>query len=160
MWQPWRSEVITDSFFLCSRRRENGEQVCVEMGFAAVALRYAFPVTVYAQNCATDSRGRSVTMQPMGMPSRSLKAAITGLVASLQNYGAAVLGDYQAPGSAKGGNNSEMLELLSALYNGEMRPVRRPSPETDIGHMLSYRRASFGLDAMGCDPEGGKMGQV
>lgn len=77
---------------------------------------------------------------------RSLKAAITGLVASLQNYGAAVLGDYQAPGAS--GTNSEMLELLSALYNGEMRPVRRPSPETDIGHMLPYRRASFGLDAM------------
>jgi type IV secretion system protein VirB4 len=78
---------------------------------------------------------------------RSLRAAITGLVASLQNYGAAVLGDYQAPAS-DGGTNSEMLELLSALYNGEMRPVRRPAPETDIGHMLPYRRASFGLDAM------------
>ncbi|GAA0754648.1 type IV secretion system protein VirB4 [Erythromicrobium ramosum] len=78
---------------------------------------------------------------------RSLKAAITGLVASLQNYGAAVLGDYQSPSSSDG-TNSEMLELLSALYNGEMRPVRRPSPETDIGHMLPYRRASFGLDAM------------
>jgi type IV secretion system protein VirB4 len=77
---------------------------------------------------------------------RSLKAAITGLVASLQNYGASVLGDYQAPGAS--GTNSEMLELLSALYNGEMRPVRRPSEETDIGHMLPYRRASFGLDAM------------
>ncbi|WP_301751804.1 VirB4 family type IV secretion/conjugal transfer ATPase [uncultured Erythrobacter sp.] len=78
---------------------------------------------------------------------RSLKAAITGLVASLQNYGAAVLGDYHSPGSSDG-TNSEMLELLSALYNGEMRPVRRPAPETDIGHMLPYRRASFGLDAM------------
>jgi type IV secretion system protein VirB4 len=78
---------------------------------------------------------------------RSLKAAITGLVASLQNYGAAVLGDYQTPGSASG-TNSEMLELLSALFNGEMRPVRRPSDDTDIGHMLPYRRASFGLDAM------------
>lgn len=77
---------------------------------------------------------------------RSLKAAITGLVASLQSYGAAVLGDYQAPGSS--GTNSEMLELLSALYNGEMRPVRRPAEDTDIGHMLPYRRASFGLDAM------------
>ena len=77
---------------------------------------------------------------------RSLKAAISGLVASLQNYGAAVLGDYQVPGSS--GTNSEMLELLSALYNGEMRPVRRPAPDTDIGHMLPYRRASFGLDAM------------
>lgn len=75
---------------------------------------------------------------------RSLKAAITGLVASLQNYGAAVLGDYRGAG----GTNSEMLELLSALYNGEMRPVRRPSEDTDIGHMLPYRRASFGLDAM------------
>jgi len=78
---------------------------------------------------------------------RSLKAAVTGLTASLSAYGAAVLGDYAAPGG-KGGTNSEMLELLSALYNGEMRPVRRPSPETDIGHMLPYRRASFGLDAM------------
>ena len=77
---------------------------------------------------------------------RALKAAITGLVASLQQYGAAVLGDYQAPGNS--GTNSEMLELLSALYNGEMRPVRRPSEDTDIGHMLPYRRASFGLDAM------------
>lgn len=75
---------------------------------------------------------------------RSLKAAITGLVASLQAYGAAVLGDYDGAG----GTNSEMLELLSALYNGEMRPVRRPSDDTDIGHMLPYRRASFGLDAM------------
>ncbi len=76
---------------------------------------------------------------------RSLKSAATGLVASLSAYGAAVLADYEAPG---GGTNSEMLELLSALYNGEMRPVRRPSDDTDIGHMLPYRRASFGLDAM------------
>ncbi len=79
---------------------------------------------------------------------RSLKAAVTGLVASLSAYGAAVLGDYRSPGSDKGGTNSEMLELLSAIYNGEMRPVRRPADDTDIGHMLPYRRASFGLDAM------------
>ncbi|MEM1195711.1 MAG: VirB4 family type IV secretion/conjugal transfer ATPase [Pseudomonadota bacterium] len=78
---------------------------------------------------------------------RSLKAAVTGLTASLSAYGAQTLSDYDAPGS-KARTNSEMLELLSALYNGEMRPVRRPLPETDIGHMLPYRRASFGLDAM------------
>nr|SVE75739.1 EOG090X05RX [Daphnia hispanica] len=47
--------------------------VCIEMGFAAVALRYAFPVTVYAQNCATDSRGRTVTMQSI---SSSLKETV------------------------------------------------------------------------------------
>jgi type IV secretion system protein VirB4 len=76
---------------------------------------------------------------------RALKVAATGLVASLQNYGAAILGEYEAH---EGRTNSELLELLSALYNGEMRPVRRPSDETDIGHMLPYRRVSFGLDAM------------
>jgi len=76
---------------------------------------------------------------------RSLKAAAAGLVASLSAYGATVLSDYNGH---EGGTNSEMLELLSALYNGEMRPVRRPNDETDIGHMLPYRRASFGLDAM------------
>lgn len=76
---------------------------------------------------------------------RSLKAAATGLVASLSAYGATMLADYT--GTA-GGTNSEMLELLSAIYNGEMRPVRRPHDETDIGQMLPYRRVSFGLDAM------------
>ncbi|MGY6636808.1 MAG: VirB4 family type IV secretion/conjugal transfer ATPase [Erythrobacter sp.] len=79
---------------------------------------------------------------------RSLRAAISALVASLSAYGASVLGEYAAEGSNTGGTHSEILELLSALYNGEMRPVRRPAPETDIGQMLPYRRASFGLDAM------------
>jgi type IV secretion system protein VirB4 len=76
---------------------------------------------------------------------RSLKAAASGLVAALQPYGAQILGDYESP---QGHANNEILELLSALYNGEMRPVRRPDPDSDIGHMLPYRRVSFGLDAL------------
>ncbi|EZA49611.1 hypothetical protein DMN91_005717 [Ooceraea biroi] len=44
--------------------------ICIEMLFAAVALRYAFPYQVYAAGCVTDSRGRSVTMQSI---SSSLK---------------------------------------------------------------------------------------
>ncbi|KAL0271589.1 UNVERIFIED_CONTAM: hypothetical protein PYX00_008639 [Menopon gallinae] len=44
--------------------------ICIEMFFAAIALRYAFPYQVYAQGCNTDSRGRSVTMQSI---SSSLK---------------------------------------------------------------------------------------
>ena len=44
---------------------------------------------------------------------------------------------------------------MSALYNGEMRPVRRPADDTDIGRMLPYRRASFGLDAMELRGSGG-----
>lgn len=76
---------------------------------------------------------------------RSLRAAIHALAASLGDYGAQPLGDYVGP---SGNTNNELLELLSALYNGEMRPVRRPDETTDIGRMLPYRRASFGLDAM------------
>lgn len=76
---------------------------------------------------------------------RSLRAAVQALAASLGDYGAQMLGDYQGP---SGATNNELLELLSALYNGEMRPVRRPAADTDIGRMLPYRRASFGLDAM------------
>jgi len=76
---------------------------------------------------------------------RSLRAAIHALAASLGDYGAQPLGDYVGP---SGNTNNELLELLSALYNGEMRPVRRPDEATDIGRMLPYRRASFGLDAM------------
>lgn len=76
---------------------------------------------------------------------RSLRAAAQSFAASLGDYGARMLGDYTGP---SGQTNNELLELLSSLYNGEMRPVRRPADETDIGQMLPYRRASFGLDAM------------
>lgn len=88
-------------------------------------------------------RGDEIEADPKDI--RTLKAAVTGLVASLQAYGAQVLSDYEG---TDGGTNSELLELLSALYNGEMRPVRRPADDVDIGQMLPYRRASFGLDAM------------
>ena len=83
---------------------------------------------------------------------RSLRAALQALSASLGDYGAQPLGDYAGP---SGSTNNEVLELLSALYNGEMRPVRRPDAETDIGRMLPYRRASFGLDAMELRGSGG-----
>lgn len=74
---------------------------------------------------------------------RALRAAATAMAASLGAYGARLLGDYESAA----GTCNEVLELLSALYNGEMRPVRRPEEGTDIGLMLPYRRVSFGLDA-------------
>ncbi|HYD24517.1 MAG TPA: VirB4 family type IV secretion/conjugal transfer ATPase [Croceibacterium sp.] len=76
---------------------------------------------------------------------RSLRAACQALAAALGDYGAQPLGDYVGP---SGQTNNELLEMLSALYNGEMRPVRRPDETADVGRMLPYRRASFGLDAM------------
>ena len=84
-------------------------------------------------------------LEPDPKDLRSMRAASQGLVAALQAYGATPLGDYVGP---QGNTNSEMLELLSALYNGEMRPVRKPADDVDIGHMLPYRRVSFGLDAI------------
>jgi type IV secretion system protein VirB4 len=75
---------------------------------------------------------------------RALRAAASSLLAALGAYGARLLGDYEGAS----GTCSEVLELLSALYNGEMRPVRRPADGTDLGHMLPYRRVSFGLDAL------------
>ncbi|KPL68623.1 type VI secretion protein [Erythrobacter sp. SG61-1L] len=90
-------------------------------------------------------RGAQEVLEADPKDIRSLRAAAGALIASLGQYGATLLGDYQGNG---GQTNSEVLELLSALYNGEMRPVRRPVEDTDIGQMLPYRRVSFGLDAM------------
>lgn len=44
--------------------------ICIEMFFASLALKYAFPYRVYIQGCRADAQGRSVTMQSI---SSSLK---------------------------------------------------------------------------------------
>lgn len=49
--------------------------ICIEMFFAAIALRYAFPISVYVgEGGTTDGQGRSVTMQSI---SSSLKVCLT-----------------------------------------------------------------------------------
>lgn len=63
---------------------------------------------------------------------RALDAAATALIAALEAYGARPLGTYQGVG----GMCSEPLEMLSAIYNGEMRPVLLPPQETDLGHHI------------------------
>ena len=73
---------------------------------------------------------------------KELQAATEALLAGLQAYGPRVLSAYDT----QNGRCSEVLELLSALYNGEMRPVLRT--HDDIGQYLPYRRISFGLEAM------------
>ena len=82
---------------------------------------------------------------------RALKSAASAMIASLGAYGARLLGDYESPT----GTCSEVLELLSALYNGEMRPVRRPADDVDLGRMLPYKRLNFGLDALELRGAGG-----
>jgi type IV secretion system protein VirB4 len=69
---------------------------------------------------------------------------MTALLAGLGAYGARRLGLYEGPG----GTCSEPLELLSALYNGELRPVLLPPGDVDLGRHIPYARVSFGLDAL------------
>jgi type IV secretion system protein VirB4 len=73
---------------------------------------------------------------------RALDAARDALLAALSSYGARLLGTYDL----KGGRCSEILEYLSSLYNGELRPVLLP--ESDIGNHLPCRRVSFGAQTV------------
>ena len=73
---------------------------------------------------------------------RELDAAREAMMAALQPYGARLLGVY----GAKRGACSEPMELLSALFNGEMRPVLLP--RGDLGQHLPARRVSFGTEAI------------
>lgn len=74
----------------------------------------------------------------------ALDSATAALTAALQPYGVRLLSTYSSPM----GLLSEPLELLSAIYNGEMRPVLLPSERQDLGVHLPYSRVSFGLDSL------------
>jgi type IV secretion system protein VirB4 len=73
---------------------------------------------------------------------QQLNQARDALIASLNSYEPRLLGVYDSPQ----GPCSELLEFLSSLVNGEMRPVLMPMQ--DIGDYLPYRRISFGEDAV------------
>lgn len=79
---------------------------------------------------------------------RALDAATEQLVAALGQYQPRILSVYDTAG----GPSSEPLEFLSALLNGEMRPVRLP--EGDVAEYLPYRRVSFGRDLVEHGPAG------
>lgn len=92
------------------------------------------------------------TPEPEPADLRALDAAATALIAALESYGARSLGLYDGAG----GTCSEPLEMLSALYNGEMRPVLLPPEDADLGHHIPYARVSFGLDAIETAHAGGR----
>ena len=73
---------------------------------------------------------------------RELDAAREALQAGLAAYAPTLLGGYDTPN----GRCSEPLELLSALYNGELRPVL--APKGDAGHHIPCKRTSFGAEAL------------
>ncbi|WP_226633198.1 VirB4 family type IV secretion/conjugal transfer ATPase [Novosphingobium profundi] len=128
------------------RERTRSGDLFVNDQFIALVRRPARGKAGWADRLSRSLRGKKgedgTGIDPADV--RALRAAATAMVASLGAYGARLLGDYEGTT----GTCSEVLELLSALYNGEMRPVRRPAAGTDIGHMLPYRRINFGLDAL------------
>jgi type IV secretion system protein VirB4 len=73
---------------------------------------------------------------------RQLNMARDALLAQLGSYRPRLLGAYETAQGAC----SEPLEFLSALYNGEQRPVLMPLE--DIGAYLPYRRVSFGRETV------------
>ncbi|MFB0612698.1 VirB4 family type IV secretion/conjugal transfer ATPase [Aurantiacibacter poecillastricola] len=135
----WREKLSSGSLFVNDQ-------------FVTLVRRPARGKAGLAEKAGKIFRRRNVEEEVDPKDLRSLRGALQALSASLGDYGAQPLGDYVGP---SGNTNNEVLELLSALYNGEMRPVRRPDVETDIGKMLPYRRASFGLDAMELRGSGG-----
>jgi type IV secretion system protein VirB4 len=77
---------------------------------------------------------------------RQLDVARDALLAALGSYAPRLLGVYETAQ----GPCSEPLEFLSALYNGEMRPVLMPTQ--DLGAYLPYRRVSFGQETVELGP--------
>ncbi|MES1971176.1 MAG: VirB4 family type IV secretion/conjugal transfer ATPase [Pseudomonadota bacterium] len=79
---------------------------------------------------------------------RQLDGARDALLAQLGSYAPRLLGVYET----RQGMCSEPLEFLSALYNGEMRPVLLPMQ--DAGDYVPYRRVSFGQETVELGPAG------
>jgi len=92
---------------------------------------------LFARGLGAESRAATLAREL-----RELDGACEALTAALQPYGPRLLAGYDTAH----GRCSEPLEFLSALYNGEMRPVL--TPQGDAGHHLPYRRVSFGHEAI------------
>ncbi|GAA4014074.1 VirB4 family type IV secretion system protein [Sphingomonas swuensis] len=125
------------------RARLGGRQLFVNDQFLTIIRRPARGKTGWPERIARKLSRKRLAAEHDPKALRDLDAAATALVAGLADYGARVLGGYEGPG----GRCSEPCELLSALFNGELRPVLAPDPQIDLGHHLPYSRVSFGLDA-------------
>ena len=112
--------------------------------FVTLLRRPARGKAGWAERFSRKLKRKGAPLAPDPDDLRALRGAASAMLASLGAYDARLLGDYAGPN----GTCSEVLELLSAIYNGEMRPVRRPVDGTLIGRMLPYRRLNFGLDAL------------
>ena len=127
------------------RGRLSSRQVFVNDLFLTLVRRNPKGKAGFAESLAgLMGRGGGETAQAAqtAREHKELQGASEALLAALQPYGPRLLGGYETAS----GRCNELLELLSCLFNGEMRPVLRPT--SDVGHYLPYRRVSFGLEAL------------
>ncbi|MGN6425127.1 MAG: VirB4 family type IV secretion/conjugal transfer ATPase [Asticcacaulis sp.] len=127
------------------RDRLSSRQLFVNDLFITIVRRNPKGKVGFAESLASlMGRGVGATAQAaqQARDHKELQGASDALLAALQAYGPRLLGGYETAN----GRCNELLELLSCLFNGEMRPVLRPT--SDIGHYLPYRRVSFGLEAL------------
>ncbi|MFT3816328.1 MAG: VirB4 family type IV secretion/conjugal transfer ATPase [Rubrivivax sp.] len=154
-----RTEVGIEGAFLSPfaaeldrRRRERlaSRRLFVNEQFITVLRRPARGKSGWAERALRRLRGPDGSRADA---QRELDAAATALLTGLAPYGAALLG---LAARGDGVSFAEPLELLSALYNGELRPVALPDPgqALDVGHHLPYARVSFGLNALETDCAG------
>lgn len=112
--------------------------ICIEMFFASLALRYAFPYQVYTHGCVSDSQGRSVTMQSISSslketmnPKDIMNDAIHNFHPQYQQYT-----QYQAPPPngvgprsgpyGRGGNGNSLEEDPNGGNNGGRKKGQQP----------------------------------
>lgn len=124
------------------RARLEARQLFINEQFITLVRRPPRGKTGWPERVSRWMNKREEALDPTVL--RELDTATRALLTSLQPYGARMLGRYKT----RHGTCSEPLELLSALYNGEMRPVLKPDAETDLGHHIPYKRISFGLDTV------------
>jgi type IV secretion system protein VirB4 len=132
------------------QQRLDERRLFVNEQVLSIVRRPARGKTGWPEKLRRRFRGATDEIDPAD--ARSLDAASVALLAGLEPYGGRLLGTYEG----LGGTCSEPLEMLSALYNGEMRPVLMPAADADTGHHLPYARVSFGLDAIEVRRAGGR----
>ncbi|XP_005189105.1 transmembrane protein 184B isoform X1 [Musca domestica] len=113
--------------------------ICIEMLFAAIALRYAFPYQVYARSCIGDGHGRSVTMQSI---SSSLKETMNPkdiMTDAIHNFHPQY---QQYTQYSSGGKNSRGIRVSSydpdeVNHSSTNTTLNQVNPNSALGYMAS-----------------------
>ncbi|XP_013111133.1 transmembrane protein 184B isoform X1 [Stomoxys calcitrans] len=118
--------------------------ICIEMLFAAIALRYAFPYQVYARSCIGDGHGRSVTMQSISSslketmnPKDIMTDAIHNFHPQYQQYTQYSSGGKNSRGIRVSSYDPDDLNQGSVNVNANQHPVANVASKT-LGNQRKF----------------------